>query len=87
MISKRVSDMKRKTFVSGLVIGALLGGVLTISISTILRPIPDQPQTKVAPMRVLIEPPEDDELPPNTQKRFFNGQPYYVVPLAMRTSH
>jgi hypothetical protein len=78
--------MKRRYFLLGTLCGCLLGVGATI----VWRHAAGWPRSLSAPVTptwIFTNSPADQlppGVPPNAQRREINGQPYYIIPLAMQ---
>jgi hypothetical protein len=76
--------MNRKSFAFGIAIGAMLGTIGTLAVTLRLRSA--APRSPIVPASSIVieseEPDVERNLPPDSTKRYFNGKPYYLVPLA-----
>jgi hypothetical protein len=78
--------MRSKTFLLGMLsgIGVTLGGTVLYAWLSAIEVVELSPQ----PVVVIPSEPEkgpetmDSEFPPGTQRREFNGMPFYIIPLA-----
>ena len=77
--------MSQKSFLSGLVAGVFLGALFTMGIGMAFWPMPTPPQIRYVPKSDIAKPEIEPKMPPNSNRRFFNGSPYYIVPLAAKT--
>ena len=78
--------MTRQIFLVGLLCGLVVGVGATLAALGLVQ----RPKTAVAippqvPVHVLVEPDRSnaDGIPPGAHRYEFNGQPVYIIPLAM----
>jgi hypothetical protein len=83
--------MKRNQFLIGMLFGLVLGVCTAMLANAIhspggvqapLSPTPTVPVWRVDGQGCQV--PDDKSIPRGWQKRYFNGQPYYIVPLVDR---
>ena len=76
--------MRRKSFLVGTLCGLVLG-VFVSFLANAMKPTATPPMQPIAvlPVQPIVGAPNQPgrSLPPGWQPRYFNSQPYYIIPL------
>ena len=71
---------RRLAFLSGCLSGMAFGALLVLAISNYLAET-SRPARHLVPRNAIVIPASYPAPPQRWERRYFNGQPYYIIPL------